>query len=169
MGNKISIEFDYSKLKSRLYVGEFGAQLVRLNFTVNEIDTFIPLIDDKAIDFIARINERSYYDIQVKTIRLTKERYFYETKVKWGHTIRPNLLIAFVILQANKAPTILLIKGSNWTDESSNNKIFANRDYEGKKSLPEWGLTINVKNLEYLAGKYDIDMVLTDLKENADK
>ena len=72
MTNSISIKFDYSKLKSTLYVGEFGAQLVRLNFTVNQIDTFVPLIDDKAIDFIARLNDKKYFDIQVKTIRLTK-------------------------------------------------------------------------------------------------
>lgn len=169
MGNKILIEFDYSKLRSNLYVGEFGAQLVRLNFIVNEIDTFIPLIDDKAIDFIARVNDGVYYDIQVKTIRLKKERYFYETKIKWGHTIRPNLLIAFVILQVKTSPTILLIPGSNWTDESVTNKIFANRDYERKKSLPEWGLTVNLKNLEYLVDKYDIDKILNDLKENASR
>lgn len=169
MGNKISIQFDYSKLKSNLYVGEFGAQLVRLNFTVNEIDTFIPLIDDKAIDFIARVNDGVYYDIQVKTLRLTKARYFYETKQKWGTTIRQNLLIAFVILRENSSPTMLLIPGSNWLDESVTNKIFANRDYEGKKSPPEWGLTFTNKNLDYLEDKYDIDKMLNNLKENASR
>lgn len=48
----------------------------------------MPLIDDKAIDFIARVNGRTYYDVQVKTIRLTtKDRYFYETKEKWGQKL----------------------------------------------------------------------------------
>lgn len=161
---KISIQFDYSKLKTSLYVGEFGAQLVRLNFTVNEIDTFIPLIDDKAIDFVARINENNYYDIQVKTLRLTKDRYFYETKEKWGNEIRKNLLIAFVILLSEKEPVLLLIPGNIWTEESLLNKIFSNRDYEGLKSKPEWGLTFSEKNLEYLTEKYEINKTLENIK-----
>lgn len=165
MGNKLTINFDYSKLKTTQYVGEFGAQLVRLNFTLNEIDTFVPLIDDKAIDFIARVNETKYYDVQVKTIRLTtKDRYFYETKEKWGTEIRPNLLIAFVVLQANTDPTLLLIPGNKWKSESMKNKIFCDRNYDGKKSLPEWGLTISKKNLEYLSANYEIDDILETLK-----
>lgn len=165
MGNKLTVNFDYSKLRTTQYVGEFGAQLVRLNFTLNEIDTFVPLIDDKAIDFIARVNERTYYDVQVKTIRLTtKDRYFYEAKEKWGTEIRPNLLIAFVILQANTDPTLLLIPGNKWKEESLKNKIFSDRNYDGKKSKPEWGLTISKTNLLYLSEKYDIDNILESLK-----
>ncbi len=163
MINKISIQFDYSTLKNTQYVGEFGAQLIRLNFTVNNIDTFVPLIDDKAIDFIARTKDQKYYDIQVKTIRLTKERYFYETKEKWGGEIRQNLLIAFVILIAEKEPILLLIPGNKWVEESLKNKIFGNRDYDGGKSLPEWGLTINLKNLEYLKENYEINKTLETL------
>ncbi len=161
---KIIIEFDYSKLKTNLYVGEFGEQLVKLNFVINEIDTFTPLIDDKAIDFIARIDENSYYDVQVKTIRLTKDRYFYETKEKWGEEIRQHLLIAFVILLANKEPTLLLIPGKQWKEESLLNKIFSNRDYNGLKSKPEWGLNFTSKNLEYLVEKYEINKTLENLK-----
>jgi hypothetical protein len=139
MENKIIIQFDYKTLKNTQYVGEFGEQLIRLNFTINNIDTFIPLIDDKAIDFIARTENSKYFDIQVKTIRWTKERYFYEVKEKWGELIRPNLLIAFVILISEKEPILILIPGENWVEESRNNKIFANRDYEGKKKQSRMG------------------------------
>jgi hypothetical protein len=163
MENKIIIQFDYKTLKNTQYVGEFGEQLIRLNFTINNIDTFIPLIDDKAIDFIARTENSKYFDIQVKTIRWTKERYFYEVKEKWGELIRPNLLIAFVILISEKEPILILIPGENWVEESRNNKIFANRDYEGKKSKAEWGLTINEKNISYLREKYEINKILKTL------
>lgn len=81
MENKLIVNFDYSKLKTSLYVGEFWCTLVRLNFTLNEIDTFVPLIDDKAIDFISRVNGRTYYGVQ------EKDRYFYETKEKWGQKL----------------------------------------------------------------------------------
>ena len=163
MENKITIKFDYKNLKNTQSVGEFGEQLIRLNFTINNIDTFIPLIDDKAIDFIARTQNSKYFDIQVKTIRLTKERYFYEVKEKWGEKIRQNLLIAFVILIAEQEPILLLIPGENWEEESRNNKIFANRDYEGKKSKAEYGLTINENNLSYLSEKYEINKTLKTL------
>ena len=160
MQNKITIQFDYGLLKNTQYVGEFGAQLVRLNFTVNSIDTFVPLIDDKAIDFIARVDYKHYFDIQVKTIRLTKDRYFYETKEKWGEIIRPNLLVAFVILIAEKEPVLLLIPGEKWREESLTNKIFSDRNYLEKKSKPEWGLMLNIKNIEYLKQKYEINKTL---------
>ena len=164
MENSISIRFDYSKLKNTQYVGEFGEQLIRLNFIANSIDTFIPLIDDSAIDFIAKITKEHYFDVQVKTVRLTKSRYFYETKEKWGEDIRWNLLIAFVILQQNEDPLLLLIPGENWKNESLKNTIFSNRDYFGKKSNPEWGLQIDRTNLEYLRTNYELNKTLDELK-----
>lgn len=164
MENSISIRFDYSKLKNTQYVGEFGEQLVRLNFIANSIDTFIPIIDDSAIDFIAKVTKDHYFDVQVKTVRLTKSRYFYETKRKWGEEIRWNLLIAFVILQQNEDPLLLLIPGEKWNEESLKNTIFSNRDYSGKKSNPEWGLQIERKNLEYLRTNYELNKILDELK-----
>lgn len=53
---------------------------MRLKFTVNSIDTFVPFIDDKAINFIARVDCQNYFDIKVKTFRLTKDRYFYDQR-----------------------------------------------------------------------------------------
>lgn len=65
-----------------------------------------------------------------------------------GAEIRENLLIAFVILQSNINPTLLLIPGNKWKAESLKNKIFCDRNYDGKKSKPEWGLTISKRILD---------------------
>jgi hypothetical protein len=163
MGN-INLNFDFSNLTT-LYVGQFGEQLVKLYFIVNGIDTYEPLIDDKGIDFVARVNDEKFYDIQVKTIRLKKEpSYIFFHKKSWGNKLRDNLLVAVVVLEAEKSPQLLLIPASAW-QTATDDKIFADRNYEGKKSPPEWGLTITLKKLPYLVEKYDIHKMLPNLKK----
>lgn len=161
MANKINIEFDHSNL-SNLYVGQFGEQLVKLYFIVNGIDTYEPLIDDKGIDFVARVSDEKFYDVQVKTVRLKKECYIYITKETWNYKLRENLLVAFVVLEQDLSPTLLLIPSTAWQTDTTT-KILANRDYIGKKSKPEWGITINKKNLQHLIDNYEIDKTITNI------
>jgi hypothetical protein len=158
--NSISINFDFSKL-SNLYLGKFGEQLIKLYFLVNGIDAYEPTIDDKGIDFIARIEADKYLEIQVKTIRLKKESYIYITKETWNFKLNSNKYVAFVVIDEDPAPIILLIPTSAWqTDLKS--KILSNRDYEGLKSKPEWGITFNKKNLMVLKEKYSIEKTMSN-------
>lgn len=159
----INLDFDFSKL-TNLYLGKFGEQLVKLYFIVNGIDTYEPLIDDKGIDFVARVSDEKFYDIQVKTIRLKKESYIYFTKESWKNKLRDNFFVAFVVLEESKSPKLLLIPASAWKTAAENN-IFADRDYEGKKSAPEWGITISPKKLIYLMDNYEINKILPNLKK----
>lgn len=160
---KIDVEFDFSSL-SNLYLGKFGEQFIKLYFILNGIDTYEPLIDDKGIDFVARVSDEKFYDIQVKTIRLKKEAYVYFTKEKWKNKLRKNLLVAFVILQESTTPTLLLIPSTAWETETES-KIFSDRNYEGKKSKPEWGIIIKNKNISYLIEKYEMTKILPGLKK----
>jgi hypothetical protein len=63
--------------------------------------------------------------------------------------VAPSLLLVLVQFIAGEAPKLFLIKS---TLDKSPNPIFESRDYgNGKKSAPEWGLTLSKKKLALLA------------------
>lgn len=157
--NKLLVLFNYDNFKNKLYVGQFGAQLIKLNFIINSVDIYEPHIDDKGIDFIARVNDKNLFEVQVKTVRLKKDSYTFIPKHIWNNELRKNMYVAFVVLQQGISPTLLLIPAIAWKTDLTN-KIFSDRNYEGKKSKPEWGITLNPKNLLYLSDKYDFDKTL---------
>jgi hypothetical protein len=51
-----------------------------------------------------------------------------------------NLLLALVIVEAGSEPEIYLIPASAWRNAKP---PFADRDYDGLKSPPEFGLTVS--------------------------
>lgn len=59
-----------------------------------------------------------------------------------------NRWMALVILEAAQPePAIYLVPSMVW---AAPNSVFVSRDYEGKKSEPEYGLTINRATLQTL-------------------
>ncbi len=160
MVSKINIEFDHSKI-SHLYVGQFGEQLLKLYFIVNGIDTFEPLVDDKGIDFIARVNANKYYDVQSKTIRLETTHYTFVHKSAWQNELRDNQLIAVTLLKLNETPKILLIPATAWLLHTTE-KIFVDRATYEK---PEWGINISERNIPFLLEHYEIGKTLKKILE----
>ncbi len=163
MTSTISINHNYENLSS-LYIGKFGEYLVKLTLSLNSIDTYTPEVDNKGIDFVARVSDSKYYDVQVKTVRLKTTKYVFVPKHIWSieHKLRDNLLLAVVLLKADAPLHILLIPATAWINEADK-VIFSDRNYEGKKSKPEWGLSLSDKHIDYLVGKYEISKVLTNL------
>jgi hypothetical protein len=58
-------------------------------------------------------------------------------------------------------PKIYLIPSSVW---SKPNNLFVSRDYEGKKSKPEWGLNLSKKNLPLLT-QFEFEKVVQGLEK----
>ena len=102
-------------------------------------DVFSPEVDDKGIDLVLRVDGDAprYYDVQVKTVR-SRNTYVFMRKDKFRLT--PNLLLALFILHAGREPDMYLIPASAWRDAKP---PFADRPYDGKKSAPEYGLTVS--------------------------
>lgn len=57
------------------------------------------------------------------------------------------MLLALVLLEEDKMPMMYLFPAYAWKTE---NNLFKNRDFEGLKSEPEWGLNIYKKNIPLL-------------------
>ncbi len=100
-------------------------------------------VDDRGIDFVARYNKGSYLSIQVKSIR--ESGYVFMQKDKF--TPSKDLYLALVILNEGKEPNLYLIPSPAWQES---NDLFKDKNYEGKKSKPEWGLNISGKNMPLL-------------------
>lgn len=131
----------------KLRVGRFGEYFAKMAFTRAGYDVYSPEVDDRAIDFVIRTcgAEMRYLEIQVKTVRLARSSYVFMRKKHFP--ISPDRYLALVTLKQGEEPELYLIPSTVWADPAA---PFVSRDYEGKKSDPEYGLTASAKNLNQL-------------------
>lgn len=139
------------QILNHLQVGRLGEYWVKLMLTSFNLDTYYSDVDDKAIDFIIRLDNSKHIDIQVKTIRTAKSSYVFVTKESWSeeHMDRNNLFLVLVLLTEDHYPETFMIPCSAWKFP---NALLCDRKYSenGKKSKDEWGLNISKKNLPLL-------------------
>lgn len=134
---------------SHLAIGRIAEYWTKLALTFYGLDVYTSEVDNIGIDFVVRSADGRHFDIQVKSIRLSTTSYIFIPKFnEWEESrLRDNLYLALVIIQKQKPPELYLIPSTTWLKEST---FFKSRDYEGKKSKPEWGINISGKNLPLL-------------------
>jgi hypothetical protein len=130
--------YEWSRL-NHLQVGRYAEYFVKMELTLYGYEVYSSEVDDRCIDFIARRGDGPFFEVQVKSVR--GFNYVFIPKAKFG--IAEHRLVAVVILHQGEAPELYLIPMSAW---SAPDKLFASRDYEGKKSKPEWGLNLSPAN-----------------------
>ena len=121
-----------------------------MEFTKTGLDVFTTEVDDKGIDFVIRKNSKTYFDVQVKSIRRPTS-YIFMTKENLQ--LRENILLALVIFEENGDVTPLLIPSLEWKNKKKT--FLVSRDYDGKKSKPEWGMNITKSNIEEIKREYN--------------
>jgi len=80
---------------NHLQIGRFGEYLVKRELIQYGLDIFSSEVEDREIDFVVRLSESKYLDIQVKTVRELNYIFF---RKRVFHP-RENLYAAIVILQ----------------------------------------------------------------------
>jgi hypothetical protein len=70
-----------------------------------------------------------------------------------------NLILALVILNEGKEPSLFLIPSEEWRNTS---KLLVEHNYKNLKSKPEWGINLSLKNMPLLE-KYRFDGVVEKL------
>jgi len=152
---------NWSRL-NRLQLGKYAEYLVKMEFVLCGCDVFSSEVDDHGIDFVIRTRQSNHYDLQVKSFRLEAGRgtpYVFLQKSKF--VIDTSLLLVLVQFVGGKPPTLWLIRSCV---DGQPNPIFESRDYgEGKKSSPEWGLTLSKKKLALLCQDCSFGTVLSSL------
>lgn len=154
------MRFNWKKL-NRQQVGAYSEYYVKMELTMYEFQVYTPEVDDRGIDFIARYNKMPFLTIQVKSVRLKSNNdssYVFMEKDKFQ--LSEDLYLALVILEEEKEPELYLICSTEW--ENPNN-LLVDRNYEGKKSKPEWGVNISNKNKSILE-QYDFAVMVENIK-----
>lgn len=127
-----------------LRLGKWGEYFAKMAFVRAGLDVYSPEVDDRAIDALIRLPGRPprFLEIQVKTIRAAKPGYIFMRKRHFE--IRADTFLALVHLAEGVEAALYLIPSVVWRDPVP---PFASRDYEGKKSEPEYGLSIGPATL----------------------
>jgi hypothetical protein len=147
-------KYIWSRL-NHLQLGRYAEYFAKMEFTMYGFDVYSSEVDDRGIDFILRKSNDQYYDVQVKSIRGLNYIFFPKHKFQ----LRENLYAAVVIFLDGQPPQLYLIPSKVWENP---NPLFVSRDYEGKKSTPEWGLNLSQKNMPLLQ-PYAFDVMIEQL------
>lgn len=134
--------YDWSRL-NHLQLARYAEYYAKMEFTLFGFDVYTAEVDDRGIDFVIRRGEDCYYDVQVKSARGFSYIFFPKDKF---HP-RRGLLAAVALFETGAPPRLYLIPSTVWLEPNS---LFCSRDYEGKKSRPEWGLNISRRNMPLL-------------------
>ena len=146
-------KYNWNRL-SHLQIGRYAEYFVKMEFTLFGFEVYTAEVDDRGVDFVIRKDDR-YYDVQVKSARGFKYIFFPKDKF----SPRDNMLAAIVLFFDGEPPQLYLIPSKEWLKP---NALLVSRDYEGKKSKPEWGLNLSKKNLPLLS-RFAFDKIVQEL------
>jgi hypothetical protein len=133
----------WSKLNS-LQLGRYAEYYSKMEFASYGFEVYTSELDDHGIDFIVKTKAGLFLEIQVKSILKTK--YVYMQKEKWNIE-SPTTYLSLLLFEDGKLPEAYLIPATAWKNPNS---LFCDKDYEGLKSKPVYGLNLSKKNMQLL-------------------
>jgi hypothetical protein len=125
-------------------VGAYTEYFVKMELTMFGFQVYSTEVDDRGVEFVARYSDCTFIQIQVKSVR--SANYVFVQKTKFP--IREDMYLAVGLLFENEAPELFLVPAIVWRAPDA---FFVDREYEGLKSKPEWGLNMSRKNMPLLA------------------
>ncbi len=154
-------KYIWSKLNKQ-QVGAYTEYFVKMELTMYGFQVYGTEVDDRGIDFVARFDQGSFIEVQVKSLR--SAGYVFMQKEKF--VLNEHLYLALGLLFDGQQPCLYLIPSVDWKQGSA---IFVSRDYEGLKSKPEWGLNLSKKNMPLLKKYCFKKVVKTMISETANE
>lgn len=146
--------YTWSRLNSH-QVGRFAEYFVKMELALYGFEIYSSEVDDRGIDFVARHGTGAFYEVQVKSMRKTNYVFMHKSKFP----IQPQRLLALVLLSEDKAPELFIIPAIAWLHPDA---LLCDRDYDGLKSKPEWGLQLSGQT-RALLDKYDFGKAIKGL------
>lgn len=134
---------------SKLQLGAYAEYFVKMEFTMHGFQVYTSEVDDRGVDFVCRHADGPFFEVQVKSFRGTG--YVFMPKHKFA--LRDDLLLALVRFTDGNPPELFLIPATAWRAPDT---LLVDREYEGLKSKPEWGLNLSMRNLPLLS-RYAFD------------
>lgn len=149
---------NWSKL-NHLQLGRYAEYYAKMEFASYGFEVYTSEVDDHGIDFIAKNKNGEFIELQVKSIRQTN--YIFMQKEKWNIN-NSRTYLALLLFEDAKLPDVFLIPSTAW---QTPNELFCDKDYEGLKSKPEYGINLSKKNmllLDYYKFEIAIKAFITD-------
>ena len=140
-----NLNWSRAELQNRQKLGTFGEYYAKMTLASYGMSIYTSEVDDHGIDFVAE-TKNGFLKFQVKTVRDTT-RYVFMRKDVFDISDK-SLYLLLIRLTDGEHPEIYAIPTSAWND--STKTAFVSRDYDGKKSKPEYGINISKKNLHQL-------------------
>mgnify|MGYP001582516893 CR=1 FL=1 len=131
---------------------------MQAEFIKNGFDVFSTEVDDKGIDLVVKNEHGEYFDIQVKT---SNQTYMFMRKEVFKP--RPNLYVALLILDKKETQFFILIPSLDFKNKPLPT-FLKDKDYEGKKSQPEYGISTSDKHLSEIIERYLFSKIIDNLK-----
>jgi hypothetical protein len=151
---------DWDRL-TKLQLGKYAEYFVKMEFTLHRFDVYSSEVDERGVDFVIRTKGGRYYDVQVKSFRLQERKSNYVFVQKEKFRIDPTMLLALAQFSLGELPKLFLILAAIGAQP---NPLLESRDYgEGRKSKPEWGITLSQKKLVLLNEQCLFDSVVASL------
>lgn len=124
-------------------VGTYTEYFVKMELTMHGFQVYSTEVDDRGIDFVTKLGDGPFIEVQVKSLRSMGYVFMPKSKFKPSE----HLYLALGLLFEGQSPHLYLIPSTTWRSPDA---IFVERNYEGLKSKPEWGLNISHKNMHAL-------------------
>ena len=147
--------YSWSRLNTH-QVGRYAEYFVKMEFALYGFEIYTAEVDDRGIEFVARHGYSGFCEIQVKSVR--KSNYIFMPKSKFP--LRPDRLLALVLLKEEQPPDLYVIPATAW---KSPNRLLVSRDYEGLKSKAEWGIQLSAHSRPLLLN-YRLDSAIASLR-----
>jgi len=133
----------WSKLNG-LQLGRYAEYYSKMEFASYGFEVYTSEVDDHGIDFIVKTKSGIFLEIQVKSI--LKSKYVFMQKEKWDIE-SPTTYLSLLLFEDGKLPETYLIPATAWKNP---NTLLCDKDYEGLKSKPEYGLNLSKKSMQLL-------------------
>lgn len=119
-------------------------------------DVYTSEVDDHGIDFIVKTKDGKFLEFQVKSVLRTD--YVFLIKKNWNITNK-HLYLFVMTFEDGFQPKSYIIPATEW---GTPNDLLKDYEYSGKKSEPEYGLSLTKKN-QYLLDLYGIDVQIAKI------
>lgn len=141
---------------NHMQLGKYAEYYAKMEFASYGFDVYTSEVDDHGIDFIAKTKSGRFLEIQVKAARQTN--YVFMQKEKWDIQ-NPDYYLALLLFEDDKLPEVYLIPAIAW---KTPNELLCDKDYDGLKSKPEYGLNLSKKKRSLLE-EFKIEAILMSL------
>ena len=141
---------------NKMQLGRYAEYYAKMEFASYGFEVYTLEVDDHGIDFVVKNKVGKFFEIQVKSVR--QIGYVFMQKEKWNIE-KSNVYLMLLLFKDESLPEMYLVPATVW---KTPNALFCDKDYEGLKSKPEYGINLSKKNMPIL-NLYKFEEILMQL------